>query len=121
MLAACIVCSSRFLDTAQATPRAITSSAPRRMVYSPPRRAVQDVFICFACDESEGAFAKENHRAEHNLVRCMEKEVVAVKTSADDRLIALELQMGRMEKLLQLLVDGAHARFSSGEDPETEG
>ena len=47
------------------------------MVYSPPRRAVQDVFICFACDESEGAFAKENHRAEHNLVRCMEKEVVA--------------------------------------------
>ena len=81
---------------------------------------MQDVFICFACDESEGAFVKESHRAEHNLVRCTEKEVVAAKMSADDRLISLELQMGRMEKLLQSLVDGAHARFSSGEDPEAE-
>ena len=77
-----------------------------------------NVFICKECDEEKGGITVGDHLPTHSLVRCTEKEDEEKgsedpKSNTEDRLTALETQMlqlttqmGKIETLLQALLDG---------------
>ncbi|KAH9913469.1 uncharacterized protein BXZ73DRAFT_106942 [Epithele typhae] len=96
-----------------ATPTCVSCHAPAAVPcwFCVDCPVESNVFVCGECDENKGGCDVDEHLATHTLVRCTEslgdageaKTAEERLTSVEGQLIALTVQMDRIEKVLMTL------------------